>query len=111
MCSKGFLRRMLPFFATFAIGIFIASFFVSLSGPRLGMGDRGRRYQEFQRMRFENEDLKNENLRLRNELENRQSSWSGFHHDGLPAMRNVGPEVPVEAPMPPAPPMAPRVRR
>ena len=31
MGNKGFLKRMLPFFATFAIGLFIASFFVSIN--------------------------------------------------------------------------------
>lgn len=109
MCSnvKGLFKRILPFFATFAVGLFIASFFVSVSGPRFE-GFRGRgwqRHKMFERIQTENEQLKNENLRLRNELENRHINMGEFY-DGLP--RRVGPEVPVEAPLPPPP---PRIRR
>lgn len=67
----GFIKRLLPFVAAFAVGIFVASFFVDLSKPRFGGGPRWRakRYHEMQRLRVENEELRNENLRLRNQLE------------------------------------------
>ncbi len=61
-----FIKRALPFFAALVIGVFITSFFVDLSRPRFGK----HRWHEVQHLRVENEDLKNENLRLRNELEN-----------------------------------------
>jgi hypothetical protein len=77
MVKKGWIKRLLPFVATFAIGVFIASFFVDLSRPRMGFRGPGRRWQEMQRMRFENEELKNENLRLRNEMENLR--WDPQH--------------------------------
>lgn len=90
-----FFRRALPFFATLVIGVFIASFFVDLSKPRFGRG--ARKHQEIQRLRIENEELKNENLRLRNQLESLdlnidhptepafEREWPGTAIDGLPA--------------------------
>lgn len=106
MCgsSKGLIKRILPFFATFAIGLFIASFFVDISAPRFG---RGRRmHQEFQRVQIENEQLRNENLRLRNELES-----SGFRSGELRHINReefLTPDVNLPVPLPPPP---PRVRR
>ena len=109
MCSKGLLRRMLPFLATFGVGILIASIFVPLGRPDFGYrghGRDGRRF--FEQIQRENEELKNDNLRLRNQLENQQSSWESFHQDGMRRMHNVGPEVPVvEMPMPAMPPAPP----
>ena len=40
MCNKGFLKRMLPFLATFAVSVFIVSFFFGFGGSRF----RGRGY-------------------------------------------------------------------
>lgn len=62
------LKRALPFFAALVIGVFIASFFVDLSKPRFGRGWRGHKHHEMKRLRIENEELKNENLRLRNQV-------------------------------------------
>jgi hypothetical protein len=39
MCCKGILKRVLPFFLTLAVGLFIASFFVDLT-PRLNFPER-----------------------------------------------------------------------
>ena len=99
MNYKGVLKRLLPFAATFAVAVFITSFFVDISWSRYrGMGRHGRDRRNFERMmreneqlRFENESVKNDNLRLRNELQNREVDLSGF-------------DVPV-----PPPPMAPTV--
>jgi len=65
MGSKGWIKRVLPFFATFAIGIFIAGLF-GFGGPRFGRHGRWQMRAEMDRLRMENEDLKNENLRLKN---------------------------------------------
>lgn len=66
MGNKGLLKRMLPFLATFAVGIFIASFFVSFGGSRFGFKERRmRHFQEMQQLRMENEELREENLRLK----------------------------------------------
>ena len=68
MGNKGFLKRMLPFFATFAIGVFVAGLFVGFGGPRFHV--RGcERHQEYQRIRVENERLREENIRLQAELD------------------------------------------
>lgn len=77
-----FIKRALPFFAALVIGVFIASFFVDLSRPRFGRGWRGRECHKAKMLRLENEELKNENLRLRNQLE---SMKSHIHHPTEPA--------------------------
>lgn len=84
MGSKGFLMRMVPFVAAFALGIFIASFFVNISTPRIGSRGSGHTYHKIKKLRLENERLRLENLRLRNELESGQSNWHDpKHSDGL----------------------------
>ena len=104
MCNgKGWFMRMVPFVATFAIGVFIASFFVSINAPNF-RGGYGKRH-EMKRLRMENERLKNENLRLKNELENQ--NWSAPHalHPGHDEWN--APNVHVPVPIPPAPPLPP----
>ena len=72
MGIKGFVVRMLPFIGTFALGLFVASFFVSIVpvSSNSSCHTRRGRYLEMKQLRMENEDLRNENLRLRNEMEN-----------------------------------------
>ena len=72
MGIKGFVIRMLPFVGTFALGLFVASFFVSIVPLSSGNSCQTRRgrFHEMKQLRLENEDLRNENLRLRNEMEN-----------------------------------------
>jgi len=111
MCSKGLLKRLLPFFATFAVGIFIASFFVNVGFPRF-RGCSWERHKQMQQMSVENEELRNENLRLKNELEDRGSESS----DHRQVYRRVfttpdGTQVPYDAPMPPPVPVAPKAHR
>lgn len=65
MGTRGFIQRFLPFVAAFAVGIFVASFFVQISGPRFSGGKKTRVIRE---LRAENERLRLENLRLRNEV-------------------------------------------
>jgi hypothetical protein len=91
MDITGFIKRMLPFVAAFAIGVFIASFFVDLSKPRFGGPRwRGKRYVEMQRLRVENEDLRNENLRLKNQLENMHMHPVTLKHPELDELPAVG---------------------
>src|SRR5437762_7103408 len=66
MGSKGWIKRVLPFFATFAVGIFIAGLF-GFGGPRFGRHGRWQMRAEMERLRAENDELKNENLRLKND--------------------------------------------
>ena len=97
MCNTGWLKRALPFVATFAIGIFIASFFVNI-GPRFGSSERRiRRFEQMQRLMMENDELREENDRLRNQLD--RSSGGQFDEDTLSSPRVL--EMP--APPPPRP--------
>jgi hypothetical protein len=66
MGTKGFIQRFLPFVAAFAVGIFVASFFVQISGPRFS---GGKKHRIIKQLKMENERLRMENLRLRNEIE------------------------------------------
>ncbi len=68
MCGKVFIKRVLPFFLTFAVGLFIASFFVSIAAPRFGFNRGWRKHQQYHRMmESENQRLKEENARLKAE--------------------------------------------
>lgn len=91
MGNKGWIKRVLPFFAAFAVGVFIASLF-GFGGPRFGRPGRWRMRAEMERLRMENEDLKNENLRLKNECH-----WHDADLD-----LNI-PDIGVDAPPPPPP--------
>jgi len=75
------LKRALPFFVTFALGLVIASFFIDVSAPSF-RGSRFKKCREAGRLRTENEQLRNENLRLRNELESLHSDGIGMRHPG-----------------------------
>lgn len=77
--SKGFFTRALPFAATFLIAVFITSFLVDLNGPRM-CGFHGKRHKEMKRLRMENQELRNENLRLQEQLDNQQLSNGHKHH-------------------------------
>ncbi len=104
MCSKKFFIRFLPFFATLLVGMFVASFFVTIGRPAWA-GRRGRHFEEDRQFRCEMERLREENLRLKNQLNdlrmNAQSDFSEF-------------EVPPPPPPPPVitlKPAAPRAIR
>ena len=101
MCSTGLFKRILPFFATFAIGLFIASFFVDISAPRFGRG-RWMRH-EMERMRVENEQQRDEIRQLHEKLDGRRMRSVTLENRDLD-------EIPmdVRVPLPPPP---PRVRR
>jgi hypothetical protein len=97
---SGVLKGALPFFATFAVALFITSFFVDLRGPRFGRHGRGwERHQMKKRLKAENERLRTENEELRRQLESR--SWEINHHPGEGKKRIV------ELPVPPLAPVAP----
>ena len=103
MCCKGFFKRIVPFFLTFAVGLFIASFFVSIAAPSFNFSLRGERRRHFERdrmMEFENQRLNEENLRLKKQLEdadeiNVRNLKYNYDFDVPP--------VPLMPPPPPAP--------
>jgi hypothetical protein len=100
MCCKGFIKRIVPFFLTFAAGLFVASFFVSVAAPNFSFrSDRGYyRFGEIQRLRIENRELRENNFRQRRQTMNADAS------DVFGAV----PPVDVDVPPPPPPPRAPR---
>ena len=64
-CSKGLLKRLVPFFAAFALSLLVASFFVTVAPPNIRFA-RGVRHRDYdRRMKCENQRLRAENFRLR----------------------------------------------
>lgn len=101
MQLKGLLKRVLPFFLTFGLGLLVASFFVSVAAPNFGSFKRKKcreNYRENYRLRMENERLQQ---RLR-DLEQREA------FNELKFRPNLMEPVP---PLPPLPPVAPRAVR
>lgn len=71
MCCIGFIKRVAPFFLTLAVGLFIASFFVTIAAPNLRFrrGGFNRHQQYHQRMESEIRQLREDKRRLESELE------------------------------------------
>lgn len=88
MCCKGFAKRVLPFFLTFAVGLFIASFFVTIAAPSFQFPNRGWRknHRQYDRQReIEIQRLREENMRLKTEAQQRYDEVSGtfeMNNDG-----------------------------
>lgn len=102
MFYNGFFKRIIPFFLTFAAGLFIASLFVPLSMPNLRFPSRGsHKYREVHRLRMELNETRRENNDLKKEIrELKQNTEFGIRYSVPP--------VNVDAPIPPPPPRAPR---
>jgi hypothetical protein len=61
------IKRVAPFFLTLTVGLFIASFFVSVAAPSFNFPQRSGRskHREYdRRIEFENRQLREENSRL-----------------------------------------------
>jgi hypothetical protein len=86
------LKRFIPFALTLALGLFIASFFVTLSPTfRIrGRQNSWRNQSEINRLRMENESLKMENDQLK------IKKWSKVEAEKIPYFD----EVPAVPPMP-----------
>jgi hypothetical protein len=108
MQLKGFLKRVGPFFLTFALGLLVASFFVAVGAPnfnkfrRNGDGHRCRHYKENYRLRMENESLRQDNESLRRRLTETEIKTV-----------YIKPDFDSDLAVPPPPPMpvAPGIRR
>lgn len=105
MCSTKFFSRTLPFIATFLVGVFVASFFVSFGRPSFNER-RHRHFQEDQRIRIENESLRDENIRLKQQLNDRQMSYDqpGYSDNDIRDLMPPPPQMPAK-------PVAPRAIR
>lgn len=94
---KVFIKRFFPFLLTFAAGLLIASFFVTVAAPNFQF-NRGGKFRKFRFLKNENENLRRENERLKRELAEREAINSTYEFSF---------DVPPPPPMPPAPPVAP----
>ena len=68
MFNNGFIKRFLPFFATFALGLVIASLIGGFSGRRFGKGHNGGGYQQMMELCDRNIQLEAENRELRQQI-------------------------------------------
>lgn len=97
MCSKGFVKRVVPFFLTFAFGLFIASFFVSIALPKFQFNGGLNKHRQYHRkMEFESKRLKEENCRLKKQLAEKESQ--DFQNLDLNLNVPPPPAVPPHAP-------------
>ncbi len=98
MCCKGFFKRIVPFFLTFAVGLFIASFFVSIAAPNFQFGRNFKHRQYHRAMESRIQQLSEENSRLKRELSERdrqEMTKYTFEYNDF--------DVPPPPPLPPAP--------
>ncbi len=82
MCCKGFVKRVLPFFLTFAVGLFIASFFMTIAAPTFQFQNRGwrRNHRQYDRQReLEIQRLREENMRLKSEAQLKVDKFTGTY--------------------------------
>jgi len=95
MNFRSLIKRIAPFALTFAIGLFIASFFVTVAAPNFQFRRGFNRHREMdRRMQMENDRLREENERLKNRLlEMEKRDWVL--------------EPAFDVPPPPQPPVAP----
>ncbi len=99
MYGMGFIKKVVPFFLTFAIGLFVASFFVSIAAPSFKIPNRGwKRHQQYhQRIESENQRLREKNLRLERELAEKE------RQEEIVFSPHANFDAPPPPPMPPAP--------
>ena len=98
MQIMGLVKRIAPFFLTFALGLFVASFFVSIALPNVRTNRGWRKHKEYHRkIEFENQRLREENLRLKRESMERR------------AQQDLNIEEDINELVPPPPPLAPRI--
>lgn len=112
MLNKAFFKRIVPFFLTFALGLFVASFFVSIAPTFKSKWKKNRcgKRHEFRMLRYENERLQLENQRLQQRLGEREKMM--LLEESVPPPPPVAPRV-VEVPLVEAPKVlveAPKVR-
>lgn len=89
-----FIKRFFPFLLTFAAGLLVASFFVTVAAPSFKFEKRSGKYKKFRYLKNENQRLRRENLRLKRELAEKEAMHSDIIYS-------------LDVPMPPMPPMPP----
>lgn len=102
MDVMNFVKRFVPFVAAFAVGIFVASFFVDLRGPRLFRMD-GNGHGRCRRQMRDYDRLERENYMLRRQLEEDRLSMPNRLEVPVPPPIPMAPEVGDSSFDPPAP--------
>jgi hypothetical protein len=99
MCCKGFLKRFAPFFITLTLGLFVASFFVTVARPNIRTVRGWKSHREYhRRLEFENQRLREENSRLKRDAAQREAQQN------LKVVEDVNDLVPPPPPLPVRPP-------
>lgn len=101
MQLKGFLKRALPFFLTFSVGLLVASFFVSIAAPNFNFKKRNHRCREYR-----------ENTRLRTEIDNLRRDNEALRRLAEKEVKTVyvKPDFDSDVDVPPPPPPAPKYK-
>ena len=108
MLYTGLFKRIIPFVLTFAVGLFIASFFVTIAAPNFGKWRQGRREwrgHERRELLRENQELRQkyyQEVQKNNELRRQLA-------DSDVLLESAVPPVELEAPHPPRRPKHPRI--
>ena len=105
MCYTGLFKRLIPFVLTFAAGLFVASFFVSIAFP--GENWRGRRRSKCQAMQ-QRLEAENDSLRERNRVLEIQKERHNVRDWSPEAVLPLVPPVEFEEHHPPKRPKQPR---
>ena len=97
-CVKSVIKRIAPFFLTFAVGLFIASFFVSVAAPNFQFKRGFNKHRQMDRqMKVENQLLRDENERLKNRLnEMEKRDWVLSPELDVPPPPPVVPTLPMK---------------
>ncbi len=92
------VKRVAPFFLTFAVGLFIASFFVTVAAPNFQFRRGLNKHQQYhRRIESENQQLREENNRLKNRLaEAEKRDWVLERDLDVPPPPQVAPTMPMK---------------
>jgi hypothetical protein len=84
MSFLAIFKRVAPFVLTFAVGLFIASFFVTVASPNFnGFKRNPSKYREFKRMKGDIEEMRREKYRLKEEIEALKKEKSSIEIFGI----------------------------
>lgn len=97
----GIIKRVIPFIITFAAGLFIASFFVSLSVPSFDSvrKNRSERWGKHSRLKTEVEQLRREKRQLEVQIEEMSRTNCEFGSISMPSDFDIDAPPPLSAPV------------
>jgi hypothetical protein len=117
MCYTGLFKRFVPFALTFAAGLFIASFFVTIPTFSGRSERRIQRFQEIQQLQLDKDVLRQKNADLEEKYANLEAEverlrrtsvvdFDRYFQDAVPTIEGDAPHH-----HPPAPPKRPKQPR